>query len=93
MQTNLKTQKYKITPLIYGTNFVGMGHIEWNKPSFMRELKKKYPLRIVTFSYSKHAKSFIARLEKKFFKKYKKPIYSKIFNHARKVTIQYGVMN
>ena len=93
MQTNLKTQKYKITPLIYGTNFVGMGRIKSNNSSFMRELKKRYPLRIVTFSCSKLAKSFMTRLEKKFFKKYKKPIYSKIFRHARKVSIQYGVMN
>jgi len=93
MQTNLKTKKYKITPLIYGTNFVGMGYIKRNNPSFMRELKKRHPLRIITFSCSKHAKSFMTRLEKKFFKRFKKPIYSKIFNNARKVTIQYGVMN
>ena len=45
---------------------------------------------IRTFSYPKYTKIFLSKLEKRFFKKFKKPIFSKIENNGKKVTYKIG---
>ncbi len=45
---------------------------------------------IRTFSYPKYTKMFLSKLEKRFFKKFKKPIFSKIENNGKKITYKIG---
>ncbi len=93
MQTYTKIQKYKITPekhvLLYGSNAVGMCV---NTRAAVENLKKHFPFdkrKVRTFRYPKHTRLFLAKLEKRFFKRFKRPIFSKIENKGR--TIIYGV--
>ena len=89
MQINIK----KNIPLIYGLNSNGMncytGQIKILKSVLKRTKKNEYTER--NFSNPKQSRLFLSKLQKRVFKRFRKPIFSKIEDNGKKIIYKIGV--
>ena len=91
MQTNINRH----LTLIYGSNSNGMKSF-W-KPEITKLIKSDLK-RIRTskgieriFANQKESKLFLSKLQKRFFKRFRKPIFSKIQENGKKITYKVGI--
>ena len=88
MQNNIQRH----LTLIYGMNSDGMKSCSKSYEKLKINLKRyKTDEGVVrNFNTALKSKLFLSKLQKKFFKKYRKPIFSKIENNGKKIIYKVG---